>query len=763
MQYRMCHSLVLIVAALLALAVLPAPAQDDTGQDNTGQEDTSTKIDKLIESYQKAAKDKAERKKIVTALFQLGEPAFKRCETLADEAKQKADALRAQSGKSPTMEQVEALRKLDQAARQATTLRGALYMEIVVDAFRQLEKKHKNLNLVYEGQFSHLKQSGKRAVRGALLLMKDIDLHKDEYHNKAWEVLADLGDKSVLKELKEISTDFLMDDVIQLGAVYAMAALGDLSGIKQKIAECDERIQDDPRNRLSYELQKATIYYHGRQYKEAIRIYANIIAHFERILKERGDEIQEEDRKALKSRIANLAYNCACNLSLAKNLPGAYAMLAVCLKREADPANYLENIGRDGDLKNLREDKHFKEWFKNAQKGEFPKVPPGAKKPEEKASPEGKPNASDPGAKDPGPSAPGAPEKKETPPAKKAPPVDPEPDKAVSAADLEAVDRLIDDYLKAEDKARAPIASSLVKLGPAAFVGVEARLQADEKDKALKQLYGTLCGELALARFRAVEKLDPESPLTFAGQFESLKTHGKRAVIGALAVLKDDGAKDQHRRWAGDALSDIGDKSVLPELREMADDFLLDDWVQEIACFTMAALGDDSMLKQKIQALREEMRENPGVVLRIARMHYRGRQHQKALDIYATVTKGMEEQLARVGGELEDKQREAFEYQLAFIYYSMACNHGLLGQIDASFKALEKCAEHDKENQFVRSVPRDGDLRALRKDKRYKSWYEELLKRTATGKEKKSPEPEKEEDPAKKKKTSRTGEAVGTR
>jgi hypothetical protein len=762
MQNRKCQSLVLIVAAFLALAATPAAAQDDTGQDNTVQEDASTKIDKLIESYQKAVKDKSERRKIVTALFQLGEPAFERCETLADEAKQNADALRAESGKSPTMEQVEQLRKLDRAARQATALRGALYMEIVVDAFRQVEKKHKNLNLVFTGQFSHLKKFGKRAVRGALLLMKDIDLHKDQYHNKAWEVLADLGDKSVLKDLKEISTDFLMDDAIQLGAVYAMAALGDLSGIKQKIAECDERIQDDPRNRISYELQKANIYYHGRQYKQAIRIYAHIIATFEQALKERGDEMPEDQRKAYESNIANWAYNCACNLTLDKNLPGAYHMLAMCLKRESDPANYLENIGRDGDLKNLREDKHFKKWFENAKKGEFPKVPPGAKKPEEKASPEGKPGASDPQEKDPGEAAPGQPEKKETPPAKKAPPADPEPDKAVSAADLEAADRLIDDYLKAEGKARAPIAESLVKLGPAAFVRVEARLQADEKARALKKLHRTLCAELTLARFRAVEKLDPDSPLTFSGQFESLKKHGKRAVIGALAVLKNDDANDQHRRWAGDALSDLGDKSVLPELREMADDFLLDDWVQEIACFTMAALGDDSILKQKIQALKEEMREKPANVLKIARMYYRGRQHQKALDIYATVTEAMEKNLAQYGAELEDKEREGAEYQLAFIYYSMACNHGLLGQIDASFKALQKCAEHDRDRQFVRSVPRDGDLRALRKDKRYKQWYEELLERKATGKEKKSPEPEKEEDPTHKK-TSSTGEAVGSR
>jgi len=758
MQSIKRHSLVLVVTVLLALAVAPALAQSDPAQD-----DASAKIDKLIESFRQAAKDKSERQKIVTALFRLGEPAFKRAETLADEAKKEADALREAGGKSPSMEQIEALRKLDRTARQAATLRGALYMEIVADTFRQVVEKHKNLNLVYAGQFSHLKPWGKRAVRGALLMMKDIDLHTDEYHNKAWEVLADLGDKSVIPELKEISTDFLMDDSIQLGAVYAMPALGDLSGIKQKIAECDERIQDDPRRAGNYQLQKASIYYHGRQYKEAVKIYLQMINNAEHYLKERGGELEEDDLRAAKSQIANMAYNCACNLSLANNLPGAYAMLARCLTREAKPANYLENIGRDGDLKNLREDKHFKEWFANAKKGEFPKVPPGAKKPEDKASPEAKPGAADPQEEKPGKAAPAKPDKEEAPPVKKAAPEDAAPEKPVSDADLEAADRLIDDYLKAEPKARAPIVKTLFQLGPAAFVRVEARRQTDEKDRNLRTLQGKLCAELVLVRFRAAEKLDPESPLTFAGQFDSLKKHGKRAVMGTMAVLKDDNAKMQYRRWAGDALSDIGDKSVLPELRVMADDFLLDDEVQEMAAFTMAALGDDSILKQKIETYAKQQREKPEVVFRIAHMFYRGRLYRKAIDIYTNVAKSIEKRLDEIEAELDDKQRAAFDYRLALIYYSTACNHGLLGEIDESFKALESCATHDKENRFIRSVPRDGDLRKLREDERYKPWFETLLKRMANEEKKEeSPEPAKEEKKPAEKPPS-AGECVGTR
>jgi len=320
----------------------------------TAQEDDSAKIDSLIQKYFDSFKDKEARQKIVSELYQLGEAAMVKVESLGDEKKAKA-------------------------------LRDAMYMEILVSEFRAIEKKHPDMNLIFVGQFTHLKKHGKRAVKGAMLLLKDFSLHEDRHHARGGEVLADLGDKSVLKELKDISEDFLMEDNIQLAAVYAMAALGDTSGIDKKIKEYQERIKDEPRNANFIQEQIANIYYHGRQFKKAANIYMRFITGYKNLLKERGADMEEKQVAAIKAKLANLCYNGACNVCLAKNMKGTYYLLSECLKLDKERGTYIKSIPRDGDLMGLREDKGFKEWYENAKKGVFPEFKMPEKKPEQKA------------------------------------------------------------------------------------------------------------------------------------------------------------------------------------------------------------------------------------------------------------------------------------------------------------------------------------------------------------------------------------------
>lgn len=372
----MNRTLILLAAVVAALLFSPVQAQEEAA----GSADD--KIAKLIKSYEEAFKDKAKRQEVVSTLYPLGERAMVRVEARAEAAKIRLEALKAKKKADPEADLTAALEKTTREEKQARALKDAMYMEILVSEFRALDKKYPDQSLVFVGQFDHMKKHGKRAVMGAMLLMKDFNLHEDPHHYKAWEVLADLGDKSVLKELKDISEDFLMDDNIQLAAVYARSALGDTSGIEKKIKEYEERIQDEPQRKMGYMLQIANIYYHGRQFKDAVKIYLPVIKYFDDILKERGSDLDEKQVKGIQQNIANLCYNCSCNLCLSKNLPGTYALLARCLKLDKVKGTYLKSILRDGDLRGLRKDKAFKHWYDNAKKGVFPEIPPGLKKPE---------------------------------------------------------------------------------------------------------------------------------------------------------------------------------------------------------------------------------------------------------------------------------------------------------------------------------------------------------------------------------------------
>ncbi|MBN2489452.1 MAG: hypothetical protein JXQ29_01190 [Planctomycetes bacterium] len=730
--------LLLALAAGLA-ARLPTAAQDAP----------VAGIDEQIQRFRAAARDPEKRRAAATALFALGEPAFARVEALTAEAEARAESARAAAGEAPTPEQTTALREAEAEARAAAKVRDALHMEVVVNAFRELEKKHGNLNLVYAGQFEHLRKIGPRAVRGALALMRDLDLHPEDHHRKAWEVLADLGDRSVLGELKDISTDFLMDDEIQLGAVYAMAALGDKSGIEMKIRECQQRARDDRSQEIPMAFRMATIYYHGRQYKEAVRIYEGMLQLFETRLKEGLSEMSARQAESWRAEIANMAYNCACNLALDENLAGTYAMLARCLAHEADRANYLENIQRDGDLRHLRADEGFKAWYEKATQGEILPAPPG-KDTAAGESPEVPPSPAKTPADPTPPQAPPVPGDGRTP--EQAPP-EPAPagkkdeaKKPVSPADLEAADGLITECLRADTEARAPLLTKLAALGEAAFAALEARMATDPNDRALGKLHAALCAELVLTAFRAVESVDPDGTLTFAGQFAALRSHGKRAVLGALTLLKDDDAKMQYRTWAGDALGDLGDQSVLAELKEIAEDFLREDRIQTSAAYAMAALGEDAMLRKMIGRLEADAQPGDiGTVVRIGQMLYRGRRYAEAIPRYEQAIRMYTQVLEKPGEELTAAQREDLQDDLAGFHYSVACNHCLLGQLDETFQALDRCVANDVKRRFVRGIARDGDLRTLRENAQFKTWYDRVLKNAEAAEK---PVPEQKKAPA---------------
>ena len=229
-----------------------------------------------------------------------------------------------------------------------------------------------------------------------------------------------------------------------------------------------------------------------------------------------------------------------------------------------------------------------------------------------------------------------------------------------------------------------------------------------------------------LDRFAKTLAKAPKHPLTFAGQFNVLKPFGKHAAAGAIAILKDPTKRRQFRNWAGDAIADIGDKSVMAELKAIADDFLYEDDDQESAAFALAALGDTSETDKRIATLEDERRRTGSlsVALRIAHVHYRARQYVKAVKMYRNILASFEKGLAAKKDEFEPEQLAQYRSWQAGWYYSLACNQSLEGKPAEAMKSLDECLRHGRDGRHLEMLMRDGDLMKVRHHATFAKWYE---------------------------------------
>ncbi len=656
--------------ALLALWIVALTGAAQAPDAPTPAPTAAGSVDELIAKFGTAPRK--ERLAVLEKLYALGEPAMKAVEARADATEK---ALAAAEG--------DAKRAAKKAARDARRLRDGLYMQIIVSEFRRIDKKHPE-GLTFAGQYDHMKKFGKRATLGALALLKDIDFYETPIRTRAWEVLADLGDKSVNAELKDIADNYLFEDVIQTGAARALATLGDTSAIEKKVAALRKRFAEQRAPGILNDI--ALTYSHARQYDEALKAYRDLIAALRRIEEANREEWSDEQMKGLHNYLATVYYNTACSYSLNKDVANAYRALESCMKITRE--RYPQMIARDGDLKNLRADKNFKAWFAAAKKGEFPK----AKAP----------------ADEPGDAPPA--EKPAEEPAEK-------PDGDAAAVDVEGeTARWLGEGATPADR-RAAVAA-LAAAGPAAARALEARAAASP---AVAPLYARVVRAAFERRFAALRAAD--RTLTFAGQFDAFARYGAGASKAALAIFRDTDADMQDRRWAADALADLGDASAVPALEAMVDDFLFTDETQDMAAYVLSALGRPQALDAKIAAL---VSKNDGAAAyRVARLYYRGRRYREAIAIYEQFVESIDRSLAR-SEEMPAKaiaERRAFAAQLR---YSLACNLSLAGDTDAAMKRLEEAVALSSNSDTRDNIPQDGDLRAVRARPDYATWFAKL-------------------------------------
>lgn len=683
--------LALWIVASSGIAQEPEPPAPDAPPAEAPGNDASqpASVDELIATFDVAPRK--EKRAVLEKLYALGEPAMKAVEARADAAEK---ALAAAEG--------EGKRDAKKAARNARKLRDGLYMQIIVSEFRRIDKKHPE-GLTFAGQYDHMKKFGKRASLGALALLKDIDFYETPMRARAWEVLADLGDKSVMAELKDIADNYLFEDVIQTGAARALATLGDTSAIEKKVKALRKRLTEQGALGILNEI--ALTYSHARQYDEALKAYRELIAQLRALEERNRDEWSDEQMKGLHNYLATVYYNTACSYSLNKDVANAYAALESCLKITRE--RYPKMIERDGDLKNLRADPKFKAWFADAKKGKFPPRPEKPTDAAPPAPPEDKPDGQAGKPDGQAGDKPG-----DAPPAAAA---------TAAAVDVEAVVRASTARWLGEGATpadRRAAVDALAAAGPAAARALEARAAANP---AVAPLYAEVVRAAFERRFAALRKAD--RTLTFAGQFDDFARYGSGAAPAALAIFRDTDATMQDRGWAADALADLGDEAVIPALESMVDDFLFTDDTQDRAAYVLSALGRPKPLDAKIAALRNQ--NDGSAAYRTARLYYRGRRYREAIAIYRQFVDQLDAVLARAD-EMPAKAVEARRTAAAQFRYSLACNLSLAGDTDAAMKRLEEAFALAPDAHYRESIAQDGDLRAVRARPDYAAWLAKL-------------------------------------
>ena len=223
-----------------------------------------------------------------------------------------------------------------------------------------------------------------------------------------------------------------------------------------------------------------------------------------------------------------------------------------------------------------------------------------------------------------------------------------------------------------------------------------------------------------------------EGGLIYHGQFAALKPLGARGARELLAVLRQEDDLPEKRRRASIAIGDIGDRTLLPELQKIMDDFLTEEWVIDATGYLMARLGDRRYVDERIEAANEGTqlpatpRYLPTLIAahtELAQLNYRTGEYEKAIEHYRTKLRLLKELEIHIRPEL----KSGVEAEIALLHYNLACSLSLAGQVEESFRALHTAMPHA--DVTIDMVQADGDLRALRADPRYQQWLRELMER----------------------------------
>lgn len=211
---------------------------------------------------------------------------------------------------------------------------------------------------------------------------------------------------------------------------------------------------------------------------------------------------------------------------------------------------------------------------------------------------------------------------------------------------------------------------------------------------------------------KALQKLlTPEDGFGFyEGQFKEIVDMGKGTIPLLLQIFRNEARSRGMRTLSIEALGDIKDPSVIPQLREL---YTNDDYAQfrDSIIFTLAKLGDMHYANEHIANIKNWMQQNADDKRAqgagygaLAHAYARLEKQEEAIDCYR-------------------KAIAADPENAASHYYNMACAFSVMKRIDEGIEALTKAVENGYDDYDWMML--DGDLNNLRKDSR----FEELAKR----------------------------------
>ncbi|MFQ5653369.1 MAG: hypothetical protein ACE5GW_01390 [Planctomycetota bacterium] len=270
-------------------------------------------------------------------------------------------------------------------------------------------------------------------------------------------------------------------------------------------------------------------------------------------------------------------------------------------------------------------------------------------------------------------------------------------------------------YLEGNDDA----GRALQAIGPSVLLEVRPLFDGEAARPRLLELVS------AIVRDAVERSLKEEATLRYHGQFAHLAPLGREGEEVLLEIFLDEDAPFERRNRVATALGDIGTARLLPRLKAVAEDFLTEVWLEREAGFLMARLGDRSLVDLWLSRNRKIAGQPPstsnlpeilGAHTELAEIYYRIGDYEGALRHYRRKKVLLEDLRERVRPEL----KEAVNDEIALLHYNLACSLSLAGRIDEALAALDRSLGHREVT--IGMVEADGDLRAVRKDPRYKAW-----------------------------------------
>ena len=282
---------------------------------------------------------------------------------------------------------------------------------------------------------------------------------------------------------------------------------------------------------------------------------------------------------------------------------------------------------------------------------------------------------------------------------------------------------------KLEKGGDAPrLARELAKLGPDALGTIRARLKSGPGavTRILELARNTIIAEQVSQLLRRGIK----SQLSFDGQYNELAANRDENIEALFYLLSDEASPLAVRLSSCRALADIGNKSLLPRLRQLYWDLLLDTRLREELGIILAVFGDTQAVEKELARYVKFVDHQRTLVrlsanIQLSNLYYRIRNYEKAVGAYEKILE-LSERIYKAERQAGMPQEvlQARENQLNLHYYNAACSNSLNGSLDRARKYLLKAVQGNPEH--YENIGKDGDLLKLRKDPGFPAFMKKL-------------------------------------